>query len=281
MRSAGAPAIQVLGRHNPLVKRIRVMLRAGELRDADEVLLETPNLIEDAIASGVEITSALLRSTAGNAARTVAKKLPHGTPLQELEPESFDRLVSTQHNPGILAMAKAPSWQEEDVLGGAQPLVIVLAGIQDPGNCGTILRAAEAFGATGVLATKGTVSPYNAKVIRAAAGSLFRLPMLTQLSASQIVNLLRREKIALFSTVVRDGKPFAEIDIARPLAIALGSEGSGLPRELEQAGERVSLAMARQVESLNVAAAASVILHEIARRRLDSSGYTRAVERRP
>jgi TrmH family RNA methyltransferase len=281
MHAGAAAPVRSAGRHNPLVKRIRAMLRTDELRDGNEVLLETPALIEDAVASGVEITAILLRAGAGNTARTLARKLPEGPPRFELDAEPFDHLGSTGHSPGILAMAKAPTWREEDVLQGAQPLIVLLAGIQDPGNCGTILRAAEAFGATGVLATKGTVSPYNAKAIRAAAGTLFRLPALLGLAPKQIITLLRRERIRLITTVAKDGRPLAEMDAAAPLALALGSEGAGLPRELQEAGEPVSIPMSRQVESLNVAAAAAVTLYEIARRRVESSGYSRAVERRP
>jgi TrmH family RNA methyltransferase len=281
MSAGAAGSFHTAGRHHPLVKRVRAMLREGDLRHGGEVLLETPTLIEDAVTSGVEITAVLLRSNIGRAARDAVAKIPNPGSVLELDPEWFDRLSSTHHNPGIMALAKAPVWREEDVLSGAKPLVVVLAGIQDPGNCGTILRAAEAFGATGALITKGTVSPFNAKTIRAAAGTLFRLPMLTGLSTKQILMLLSREGIALLTTVAKDGVPLGQVDVTKPSAVALGSEGSGLPPELEAAGECISIPMSRQVESLNVAAAAAVTLYEIARRRLESSGYSRAVERRP
>jgi TrmH family RNA methyltransferase len=263
-------SLQITGRHHPLAKRIRAMVRSGLLLDDGEVLLETPNLIEDALRSGIEIRTALIRSDATPAARVVLKRLSAATKIYEIGPSVFSSLSTTENNPGILALAVAPVWKVEDLFAGGQPLVVVLAGLQDPGNLGTILRAAEAFGATGILTTKGTVSPFNAKAIRAAAGSLFRLPRLLNLTPQQIVALLRRKNVSLLSGVAKGGKPVEEMvgkDGNRGIAVAFGSEGAGLPRELDAAGTAVSIPMARQVESLNVATAASVMLYEIARQR--------------
>ena len=271
MLRQGNAARQIASRHHPLIKRIRAMVRSGHLLHENEILLETPNLIEDAIRSGVTVTTVLTRAEASPGVRELMKTIPASTNSYEIEPKLFPELSSTETNPGIVALAKAPAWHEQDLFAENQTLIIVIAGIQDPGNLGTILRAAEAFGASGVLATKGTVSPYNAKAIRAAAGTLFRLPMLSNLSARQILLLLRREKFTLLASVARGGTSLAEIDLAKPVALAVGSEGAGLPRELEQAGWRVSIPMTRHIESLNVATAASILLYEIARQRQAAS----------
>ena len=264
MRPVAQP---IRGRHHLLMKRIRAMARCGELLDEGEILLETPNLIEDALASGIWIQTVLIRAGAGGPIRGLLKKLPPAAAVFELEPSLFSSLTTTETSPGILALARAPAWQEADLFAPGKTLILVLAGLQDPGNLGTILRAAEAFGATGVLTTKGTVSPFNAKAIRAAAGSLLRLPLLLDRSVSQVVAMLRRENVPLLVSVARGGKGFAETDVTRPVALALGSEGAGLPRELEDAGIPVSIPMAGRVESLNVATATAVLLYEIARRR--------------
>ncbi|MBI2818762.1 MAG: RNA methyltransferase [Acidobacteria bacterium] len=274
---------RIAGRHHPLVKRIRGMVRSGDLLDlsntGNEVLLETPNLIEDAIQNGVTINVVLLRGDAPPSVRALRHRIPPGAKQYDVEPKLFPELTSTENNPGIVALAKAPIWKEQDLFAGRPPLVVVLAGIQDPGNLGTILRAAEAFGVTGVLTTKGTVSPYNAKAIRAASGTLFHLPVITNLPAQRIISLLRRENVTLLVSAARGGKSLAEFDVSKPLALALGSEGSGLPRELGEAGLRVSIPMAPPVESLNVATAASVMLYEIARRRQPASASESAKER--
>jgi TrmH family RNA methyltransferase len=250
------------------------MVRSGELCDQGEVLLETPTLIEDALASGVPVTAALLRSDAGAEAQAFAKRLAREK-IYELPASVFDGLTTTQTSPGILALAQEPRWEEVDLFSGSVPLVLLLAGLQDPGNLGAILRAGEAFGTTGVVLTRGTVSPFNAKAIRAAAGAVFRMPMLSELTPEQATALLRRRSTLLLAAVARGGRPLEQTDLRRPLAIALGSEGAGLPREIEHAATRVSIPMARQVESLNVASAAAVLLYEIARQRQQGNGASR------
>jgi len=270
MRTAN-PARRIEGRHHALIQRIRAMVRSGELLDSGpdgaEVLLETPNLIDDAIRSGVPIAAALVRADASPGIRALLRSIPSDTKTYEVESKLFPELTSTENNPGLIALAKAPLWKQEDLFAGAEPLIVVLAGVQDPGNLGTILRAAEAFGATGVLAAKGTVSPYNSKAIRAASGTLFRLPLLRNLTVQQIVLLLARKNISLLASTAHGGTPLAAMDLAKPLALAVGSEGAGLPREFENAGIRVSIPMASQVESLNVATAACILLYEVARQR--------------
>lgn len=274
---------RIAGRRHPLIKRIRGIVRSGNLLDCsdtgDEVLLETPTLIEDAIQNGVTISAVLFRGDAPPSVRALRHRIPPSAKQYDVEPKLFPELISTETNPGIVALAKAPIWREQDLFAGKQPLLVVLAGIQDPGNLGTILRAADAFGVSGVLATKGTVSPYNAKAIRAASGSLFHLPVITNLPAQRIVSLLRRENVTLLVSAARGGKSLAEFDVSKPLALALGSEGAGLSRELEEAGLRVSIPMAPPVESLNVATAAGVMLYEIARRRQSASTSESAKER--
>lgn len=265
--SQRTPSGAITGRHHPLVKRLRAMVRSGNLLDEGEILLETPHLIEDALRSGVAINTLLLRGDAKPSVRSLLQRVPGEARQYYIEPRLFQELTSTESNPGIIALAQAPVWKEQEMFSDGKPLLVVLAGIQDPGNLGTILRAAEAFGATGIMATKGTVSPFNAKAIRAASGTLFRLPMITELSPRAIIDLLRRRNVALLASMPRGGESLAEIDVSKPLALVLGSEGTGLPREFAMAGRRVSIPIAPCVESLNVATAASVMLYEIARQR--------------
>ncbi|MCZ6750333.1 MAG: RNA methyltransferase, partial [Acidobacteria bacterium] len=157
--------------------------------------------------------------------------------------------------------------REQDLFPSGSPLLLLVTGLQDPGNLGTVLRSAEAFGVTGIILTRSTVSPYNAKVVRATAGAVFRIPMLRNLTAAEAVALLRRRRVRLFSSVVRGGRRLSEIDCAGPMAVAIGSEGAGLPQEISAAGRRLTIPMAAAVESLNAATAAAVILYEIARQR--------------
>jgi TrmH family RNA methyltransferase len=256
------------GQHHPLAKTIRRMVRSGELCAEGLVLLETARLIEDALASGVTIPTVLFRSGAKTRHGRLLENLPTDTTVYEVAAKVFDTLTTTETSPGILALAEQPNWSEQDLFPTAKPsLIPVLAGVQDPGNLGTILRAAEAFGATGVVLARDTVSLFNAKAVRATAGALFRLPILRGLSAPEIVALLRRRRVKLFTSVVSGGSALSSTDLSGPLAIVFGSEASGAPREFRAAGEPFTIPLAASVESLNVAAAAAVILYEIARQR--------------
>jgi len=140
--------------------------------------------------------------------------------------------------------------------------------VQDPGNLGTILRSAEAFGASGVLTTEGTVSAANPKLARASAGSIFRLP-LVRLSTDEAIEALRRHKLRLAVASSHRGRPAQEIDFTAPTAIFVGNEGSGVPKTLiEAADEEIVIPHSPRVESLNAAIAASILLYEALRQRM-------------
>lgn len=244
------------------------MVRSGELSEDGIVLLETVRLIEDALAGGVPVPRVLVSSRAVVRLDRLLERLPKDTTVYEVAPKVFETLVSTETSQGILGLAEEPRWQEDDLFPpGRPPWILVLAGLQDPGNLGTLLRTAEAFGATGVLLTAGTVSPYNAKAIRATAGALFRLPMLRGLSVAAILTLLRRKRVKVITSVVAGGTPLPETDLSGPVAVVFGSEGAGSPEEFRAVGEPLTIPLAAPVESLNVASAAAVILYEIGRRR--------------
>ena len=143
--------------------------------------------------------------------------------------------------------------------------LVVASGLQDPGNLGTILRSAEAFGAAGIFLTEGTVSPYNSKVLRGSAGSIFRLPFL-QISSAELIPLLRAHGVRLIATSSHHGTPLPQISWTLPLAIFIGNEGAGLSRELmREMNETLVIPQAPQVESLNAGVAASIVLYEAAR----------------
>ena len=151
--------------------------------------------------------------------------------------------------------------------GNAAPLILGCAALQDPGNFGTILRSAEAFGASGVLATEGTVSAANPKVARASAGSVFRLPVV-RLSEDEAIAAVREHHVRLAVASSHQGRPAHETDLTGPIAIFIGNEGQGVPRALlDAADEAILIPHSPQVESLNAAIAASILLYEAHRQR--------------
>jgi TrmH family RNA methyltransferase len=149
-----------------------------------------------------------------------------------------------------------------------QPALLVLAaGLQDPGNLGTIARAGEAFGATALLLAENTVSAWNWKSIRASAGSLFRLPT-AKVETAGVLAELKARGILLLATSSHKGTPISETDLTRPLALIFGNEGAGVPKHvLAQADEVVTIPHSDKVESLNAAIATSVVLYEASRQR--------------
>jgi TrmH family RNA methyltransferase len=148
--------------------------------------------------------------------------------------------------------------------------------LQDPGNLGTILRSSEAFGSAGVVLGEGTVSPFNSKVVRASAGSVFRLPLIhgqgshgkSGAKLEEVSEKLRTQGVRLIATSSHKGTPLDQADLKGPAAIFFGNEGSGLPRDLmAKMDESIAIPHTAQVESLNAGVAASIVLYEAARQR--------------
>ena len=189
------------------------MVRSGELLDGDEMLLETPHLIEEALASRIPLSVVVSTDAPANA-RALLPRLPDQTSVHEVPSKFFEQLTTMGNSRGILALAKAPAWREEDAFRSSQPIVVVVVGLQDAGNLGTILRTAEAFGASASLLAEGTVSPFNFKCIRAAAGALFRVPILRGLQLSAILTMLAQRRIPLFATVSSEGAPLPQAEAA-------------------------------------------------------------------
>jgi TrmH family RNA methyltransferase len=181
----------------------------------------------------------------------------------------MQKVSATETSQGVVTLVRPLEWTIERLLRG-RALVVALDGIQDPGNAGAILRAAEAFGATGAIFLKGSVSPYNPKALRASAGSLFRVPFLHGLDAAAVLAGLQQDHLRLYAAVpAREGKAVrlpAEADFTASCALIIGNEARGVGPELRAAALDVSIPTAG-VESLNAAVAAGILLYEARRQR--------------
>jgi TrmH family RNA methyltransferase len=150
----------------------------------------------------------------------------------------------------------------------ARPLVLLLAGLQDPGNVGAIIRTAAASGATGVAAIEGTANPFGWKALRGAMGGTFRIPVSTRGSLLDAIAAARDANVQIVAAVPRDGTPLPEVDFRGPTALVLGGEGAGVSDAVAAAADAaVTIPMRRPIESLNVSIAAAVILYEAFRQR--------------
>ena len=234
---------------NPLLKEVRRLAAGGAPGEDRWILAEGPHLLDEALRSKIEIHAVILAESAPEIAGTGSARV-----VRVLD-GLFNKLASTESPQGVLALVRLPEWTPDDLLKGT-PLVVVLDGVQDPGNAGAILRTAEAFGATGAVFLKGSVSPSNPKCLRASAGSAFRVPVVSEIPPG----------LALFAADPRAKLSVADVGLAAPCGIVIGGEGSGVRPELAARATGVKIPTVN-VESLNAAVAASILLYEARRQR--------------
>ncbi|MGA2920458.1 MAG: RNA methyltransferase [Candidatus Sulfotelmatobacter sp.] len=266
---------RIEGRHNPLVKQLRLAFSRAELTETGDCAIEGLRILEEAIRSGLRFSAVFFRDSSRDRAARLLPQIGAQVETLLLPDKLFDSLVPSESPQGVAALVRLKTFSLEDVSERLQlGPIIVLAGLQDPGNLGTILRSSEAFGSAGIVLGEGTVSPFNSKVVRASAGSVFRLPIIhhhgksTTAKLEEISEMLRAQDVRLLATSSHKGTPLDQADLKRPAAIFFGNEGSGLPRDLmAKMDESVAIPHAPQVESLNAAIAASIVLYEAARQR--------------
>ena len=253
-------------KHNPKLKELRRALTHPAHRPGDLAGIEGPNLVEEAVRAGVPVESIFFAS--GQERFVERLKLAEETEILQLDPALLASVLTTEAPQPVAALVRPRPFAWDDLLPkGKTPLLIVLAGVQDPGNLGSILRSAEAFGATGVVALPGTVSPWNPKSIRASAGSFFRLPFLAS-SVDECFARLAEAEVRVWTTAVRKAKAASEADLARASAILIGNEGNGVPKEIAARADRaLTIPCPGPVESLNAAVATSILLYEASRQR--------------
>jgi TrmH family RNA methyltransferase len=235
---------------NPLLKEVRRLAAGGASGEDRLVLAEGPRLLDEAVRSGIAIYAVILAESAPEFAAG------DSTRVVRVLDGLFNKLASTESPQGVLALVRLPEWRPQDLLRGTHPLVVVLDGVQDPGNAGAILRTAEAFGASGAVFLKGTVSPSNPKCLRASAGSAFRVPIVNEIPPG----------LALYAADPRASLSIADAGFDSPCAIVIGGEGRGVRPELAAHATGLKIPTV-QVESLNAAVAAGILLYEARRQR--------------
>ncbi len=280
--SETAPAVKhrlrrVEGRHNALVKQLRQAFSRAELTEGGDCAIEGLRILEEAIRSGLRFSAVFFRESAQDRAERLLPQIGAQVETLLLPDKLFDSLVPSESPQGVAALVRLKEFSLEDVIETERLQVgpiVVLAGLQDPGNLGTILRSAEAFGSAGVVLAESTVSPFNSKVVRASAGSVFRLPVIHGHGKSATAKLeevsekLRAQGVRLLATSSHKGTPLDQADLKGATAIFFGNEGAGLPREvMAKMEEVIAIPHTPQVESLNAGVAASIVLYEAATQR--------------
>jgi TrmH family RNA methyltransferase len=270
------PVRIVQSKQNNRLKELRRALANPSRDRRGPVGIEGPNLLSEALRAGVQIHCVFVAQESEQLLEPLT--LPTDTEILLLPREILTRALATETPQPIAALVEPPDWTLAHLLGGTGktvPLVLVLAELQDPGNLGTILRSAEAFGAHGVISLPGTVSAWNPKAMRASAGSVFRVPNLEGRTRESIARL-REAGLKIYAATAHASRPVDLVNLAEPVALLIGNEGNGVPEELAaQADGAITIPCPGPVESLNAAVAASVLLYEASRQRTTQSGEPR------
>ena len=270
----------ITSRQNAAVKRARALAHGKDVSTSAVMLVEGVRLIEDSLTEGIRYDTVLVSPRLEGTERGAALRerlLRSGNTLLEATDDVLQAISDIAADQGVAGLAYKRAWKLKNMLpAGRAALVAVVWGVQDPGNLGTIIRTADAAGATGVIAAFRSACPCNTKCIRATMGSIFRLPVievnaeeapLRELS-TQVLHELRQHGVILVGTSVASGIKHTEVDFRRPVAIVLGGEGAGVPEAVQDlCALSVRIPIRREVESLNVASAAAVLLYEAARQR--------------
>jgi TrmH family RNA methyltransferase len=284
-RPSSAPAI-LSSRDNRWLKTFRMALRGGLPTESGCVGVEGARLVEEALRSGCRIEAVLFSETGERHHEHLAPLIGRpeiAFPLLRTTDRLFEGLADTEHPQGVAALVQPRTTSFDELLrtppSACAPLLVVLAGVQDPGNVGTIIRTAAAFGATGAVTSasgqSGTASPFSPKALRASAGAALHLPILPGMSLPILLTQFKIAGVHTLASCVHDSQeserpPLApwEVDWCEPVALLVGNEGAGLPAEVERSADaRIRIPMASGIDSLNAAAAAAILFYEAARQR--------------
>ena len=274
----------IRSRENQWLKRFREALSAtadgGGNDGARSLGLEGPRLVSEGLRSAATLDAILVSESGERHLTTLRTALANYQATNHAPPRIlrttdalFDSIAGTETPQHIAALARLREFSLGDLLQSENALLAVMIAVQDPGNVGTVIRSAEAFGANGLIAAGPTASPWSQKALRASAGSALRLPMLRERAPATLLTQLRAAGLRLYAACLRavegrDPVPLADADFRGRVAILIGNEAAGLPEEiLRSADVLVRVPLAAPVESLNAGVAASLLLYEAARRR--------------
>ncbi len=267
----------ISSRTNARVKQLRAAFSGNPRLSDGLVAIEGDHLLEEALRSGITLKAVFLSER-----RDVPRILPPTTEVLRLAEDVFSGAVDTRSPQGIAALIDPPLYRIDEMMQRASPLILIAAGLQDPGNLGTLIRSAEAFGATGVLTTSGTVSHWNQKALRASVGSTFRMPVAA--ATEETISSLQTQGLRLFAAVgaAEPGVLAAQdVDMRQACAILIGNEGAGLaPAWIAMASACVTIPCPGPVESLNAAVAGSLVLYVASRQRAGTQRSNTAITER-
>src|ERR1700733_2202427 len=255
----------LLSARNPLLKDVRKAIARGTVTEDGLAVAESFHLLEEALRSDCEIPAVFAAESVRAAVESHVRRLKK-TRIHILPDDLFRDLSATESSQGVMALVRPPKWSVDQLFRG-HALTVVLDGLQDPGNAGAVLRAAEAFGATGVAFLKGPVSPYNPKCLRASAGSVFRVPLVAAMDPQLLLAAIEQRKLDMFALMPNGNLELGECNFGRKCAIIVGSEGRGVSERLRDKATAIRIPTVG-VESLNAALAAGIALFVARKQRM-------------
>lgn len=251
----------ITSRENSIYKSVLKLTKRKYRDQAGQYLLEGTKPLADAISLGIPVEMILVREGS----------LPPfeesgAAPVMELGAKLFDSLTDTEHSQGVMAVVQKTQhdWESfSDLLKENTRNIVVLDRLQDPGNMGTIIRTAEAAGYGGVLLMAGCTDVYAPKVVRAAAGSLFRMPILQENDIAEAAGRLHALQRNIAVTSLDAEQYYQDADLGENIALVIGNEGRGVREEfLDIADIKIKIPMAGSIESLNAAVAAGILMYQ-------------------
>lgn len=263
---------------SPANERLKQARRVRDGREPEQMFIEGERLIESCLESPVELLACFHSSeTTSRGSAIIADLERRGCPVFEMAAPVFATVSDTVNPQGVIIIAARPQYRMASAMTvqpalagerGRAPLVVGIDAVQDPGNLGAIIRTAEAAGATGILILRGSVDPFAPKTLRAAMGSAFRLPIISDLEPASLLEAVRDYSLQLVATGAAGSLSYTDYDWRQPTLLLFGNEGNGICHELmEECDRQIRIPLCPPVESLNVAAAAAVLLFEGARQR--------------
>jgi TrmH family RNA methyltransferase len=279
----------ITSRDNPRVKHVKKLNRKAKSRrqeklfvaEGERIISETPfSLLRELyVCDTYQKQEAVNRahSRMQEKLEAVMEKAKEKGILEVVTEDVFAEMSDTEHPQGVLAVIEQPSYQLKDLMTDA-PLLMILEDIQDPGNLGTIFRTAEGAGVSGIIMSRGTVDLFSPKVVRSTMGSIYRMPFLVAEDLPEMIRSIKGEGVKLYAAHL-EGKQYHDgFAYTGPSGFMIGNEGNGLSRELtDYADDLLRIPMGGQLESLNAAMAAGILMYEANRQRRKDLGHANLV----
>lgn len=260
---------EISSRDNKIIKDMAALSEKKRRDERGQFIIEGPNLVREALNEGIRLISVFC--LAGSETPEILELLQSaeldGVPAYTVSRDAFLRMTQTDTPQGILAAAEKKKFTEKEFFGTDGSNVLVLDRIQDPGNMGTLLRTADAAGFTGVMLIKGCVDPFSPKVVRAAAGSLFRMPLMVGVETGKAAELLKSRGKTAMAAAMDAASAYYDEDLSENFALIIGNEGNGVSEELMSLTKKIAIPMAGRTESLNAALAGGIIMFEALRQK--------------